>query len=361
MEKFWKDVSANELKECFDILNTYSLIETETYRKFAIALFEVAKRQLGVNNCTLNFVNEMQNNLGVSSSLTNTVTLNLAKMEKQTLFKTVGTIYHELTHLHQERTGFKKEIGTCLPNKFPFDRCVGNENFLPTNILGISTNLFYFTCEHEKQARDVGNECGMEVFKALNELSKKNQTKTGTALFIERCILQTQRRIDKEKADYSFASAQAKAFLASNPNFIQNAFDKIKQEFMADAVRFNPTSKERYQCENRFNYRVGALVLMGCDDYMKAQILSFVSNNFVNKGEIFTSLVSVADSPYSKTTKTDFETLTKFASHVNCSKEALAGYLTNWDKDYVLDAIDNLSKPSEAKPAKPSWRDGFEL
>lgn len=361
MEKFWKKVSPSELQECFNILNTESLIERETYRKFAIALFDVAKRQLGVEDVKLNFVDNMQNNLGVSTTLTNTVTLNLAKMEKQTLFKTVATIYHELTHIHQDRTGFKKEIGTCLPNKFPFARCVGNENFLPTEILGISTSLFYFTCEHEKEARDVGNECGMEVFTALKEIADRSETKGGTARFIDRCILQTQARITKEKSDYGFAYTQARAFLAKNPNFMQTAFDKIKQEFLLDAAKFDRNSKERYQCENRFNYRIGALVLMGCDDKMKAQILSFVSNNFVNRGEIFTSVISVADSPYSRINESDLSFLFKLAGFVNCPKETLANYMTCWDKDYFKNVMSNSSTFETPKPFKPFNNGGKEL
>lgn len=354
MEKIWKDVSASEFKECFDILNTYSLIETETYRKFAIALFEVAKRQLGVNNCTLNFVNEMKNNLGVSSSLNNTVTLNLAKMEKQTLFKTVATIYHELTHLRQDKIETKKTLNMAFKPEFPFIRCIGNEKFLPPEILGTSTEFFYFTCKHEKQARDVGNECAMNLFTALNELAQVNQTKAGTARFIERCILQTQRRIDKEKADYSFASAQAKAFLASNPNFIQNAFAKIKQEFISGASMCDKNSVERQQCERRFNYRLGSLVLMGCDDYMKAQTLSFVSSNFVNKAEVFTSFVSVVDSPYSKTTEKDLSLLFKLAEHNNCTKDNLINYLVSWDKDYLNDF-------AAGKQPNTENNNGFEL
>ena len=361
MERFWKKVSPSELQECFDILNTYSLIEKETYKKFTVALFEVAKRQLGCEDVTLHFVDDMQNNLGVSSSLTNTVTLNLAKMEKQTLFKTVSTIYHELTHLHQERTGFKKEIGTCMPNKFPFERCIGNEKFLPTEILGISTSLFYFTCKHEKEARDAGNECGMEVFTALKEIAERSETKGGTARFIDRCILQTQNRIIKEKADYSFAYTQGRAFIASHPNFMQTAFDKIKKEYLDGARMCAANSKEKYQCENRFNYRIGALVLMGCDDYMKAQILSFVSNNFVNRGEIFTSLVSVIDSPYSRVNESDLSTLFKFAGAVNCSKESLANYLTSWDKNYITGVMNNSSSLNNGRNNTAPTGGGIEL
>ena len=45
MEKIWKEVSQNEYQKCFDILNTQSLIEKETYKNFAIELFEIAKKQ----------------------------------------------------------------------------------------------------------------------------------------------------------------------------------------------------------------------------------------------------------------------------------------------------------------------------
>jgi hypothetical protein len=54
---------------------------------------------------------------------------------------------------------------------------------------------------------------------------------------------------------------------------IQTAFNKIKQEFLVETANCDKNSKQRYMCENRFNYRIGALVLMGCDDKMKAEIL----------------------------------------------------------------------------------------
>ena len=132
MEKIWKKASQSEYEKCFNILNTESLIEKETYVKFATELFEVAKKQLGIKNCKLKFVDNMQNNLGVSSSVDNSITLNLSKMEKQTLFKTTSTIYHELTHIKQFITNTKKRIDFSLPAKFPFIHCYGNENFLPT-------------------------------------------------------------------------------------------------------------------------------------------------------------------------------------------------------------------------------------
>ena len=359
MEKNWKKVSPDELKECFDILNTYSLIERDTYKRFATTLFEVAKKQLGCKDVTLKFVDEMQNNLGVSSSVYNTVTLNLAKMEKQTLFKTVSTIYHELTHIRQDREDYKKEIGTCFPNEFPFIRCIGNERFLPPEILGISTSLFYYTCRHEKEARDVGSECAMEVFTALKELAEKNATKTGTARHIDRCIMQTQNRWDKENADYEFACAQAKTFLNNNPDFLQTTLNKIKQEFLLDVNKFDKNSKERYQIENRFNYRIGTLVLMGCDDKIKAQILHFVSNNFVNRGEIFTSFITVVDSPYSKVNESDLSLLFRLADCVNCPKETLANLLTSWDKKYITSVMDASTSFKNASATK--GKSGYEL
>ncbi|MBO5884496.1 MAG: hypothetical protein J6Q51_01725, partial [Clostridia bacterium] len=147
MEKIWKPATISEYKRCFDILNTQSLIETETYKNFAIELFEIAKRQLGCTDCKLKFINDERNNLGFASTMDNSVTLNLNKMEKQTLYKTVSTIYHELTHIRQGRVDEKKKINQQTPAKFPFLRCYGDERFLPAEILGINPFLFYYTCQ----------------------------------------------------------------------------------------------------------------------------------------------------------------------------------------------------------------------
>ena len=344
MEKIWKEVSQNEYQKCFDILNTQSLIEKETYKNFAIELFEIAKKQLGCPNCKLKFVDNMQNNLGVASVVDNSVTLNLSKMEKQTLYKTVSTIYHELTHLRQDLLDDKKQPDTIKVAQFPFVRCVANEAFLPAEMLGINPFMFYYTCKHEKQARDVGSECAMELFVALNEMAKTKQTRTGAQRLIERCINQVQMRWDKENADYKFAASQIEMFLKQHPNFVQDTLNKIKQEFLLDAGKFGIASNERRKCESRFNARVGALVLMGCDENIKKQILDFVSANFVNSGEIFTTLVSIADSPYSKTTKNDLTTLFKMAQQVGCPKETLLSLLVSWEKAQVEQIVYGTQK-----------------
>ena len=274
MEKFWKNASQNEYKKCFDILNTESLIERETYIHFATELFEIAKKQLGCSDTTLRFVASDKNDLGFASIVNNTVTLNINKMEKQTLYKTVSTIYHELTHIRQDKYDSKKEINTVYPAEFPFVRCYGNENFLPPEILGISPFLFYYTCQHEKQARDVGSECAMELFVALKEIAQNNPTKTGTARHIDRCIQQVQTRWDRENNDNQRATTQIKEFLKQNPNFVVKAFEKIKQEFINDANKYPIFTKERNGLESRFNARIGVLVLLGCDENLKKDILN---------------------------------------------------------------------------------------
>lgn len=333
----------SEYQKCFDILNTQSLIERETYKNFADELFEIAKKQLGCFDTKLKFVDELQNNLGFASIVDNSVTLNLSKMEKHTLYKTVSTIYHELTHISQDRTDLKKKIDTVLPAEFPFVRFVGNDKFLPAEILGISPFLFYYTCKHEKQARDAGSKYAMDLFAALKDIAQTSQTKNGTIRLIERCIQQVQTRWDKENADNEFATLQIKMFLKQNPNFVKDAFEKIKQEFCSDIVKYGIYSRERLQCENRFNFRVGALVLLGCDESLKKEILDFATTNFVNKNEVFTLLISVIDSPYSKTTKNELGLLFQLAKQVGCSKDTLLNLLTSWDKNYVNQVINDLS------------------
>lgn len=341
MERIWEKASQSEYEKCFNILNTESLIEKETYVKFATELFEIAKKQLNITNCNLKFIDNMGNSLGVSSIVNRSVTLNLSKMEKQTLFKTVSTIYHELTHIHQDTTKYKKKIETVLPAKFPFINCSGNENFLPTNMLGISPFLFYYTCQVEKQARDVGSECAMDLFLELKKIAETKSVRNGTKLLIDRCINQVQLRWNTENKNNELATMQINEFLKLNPNFRQNAFNKIKQEFLNDANKYGITTKERMQYENRFICRIGILVLMGCDDNLKNQILSFVSSNFISKGEIFNALITVIDSPYSKTTKNDLISLFKFAEQNNFPKDIMLNYLTNWDRNYIYEVIQN--------------------
>lgn len=360
MEKIWKKVSQNEYENCFDILNTNSLIERDTYQKFAIELFEIAKKQLGCTDCKLRFINDERNNLGFASVPNRTVTLNLNKMEKQTLYKTVSTIYHELTHIRQDKFDEKKTVDTVIPAEFPFVHCQADERFLPREILGISPFLFYYTCQHEKQARDIGNECAMELFVALKEISETKQTRTGTARFIDRCINQVQMRWNKENSDNKIATAQIQEFLKQNPNFVQDALDKIKQEFYTDATRYGITPQERAAFENRFMCRVGSLVLLGCDESVKNQILDFVANNFVNQGEIFNTLVSVVDSPYSKTSQEELSLLFKYAGQVNCPKDTLLNLLISWDKNYV-NAVVNGSSAQGKNPNNPNISNGVEF
>ena len=342
MEKIWKKAEQNEYQKCFDILNSESLIERETYKKFATELFAIAKKQLDCKDCKLRFIESEKNDLGFASVLNNSVTLNLNKMEKHTLYKTVSTIYHELTHIRQDTTENKKKLETFVPAEFPFIRCSGNEKFLPANLLGISPFLFYYTCQHEKQARDVGSECAMELFVELKNIAHTKPAKNGTIRLIERCINQIQLRWDKENENNNLATAQINAFFNQNPNFLQDAFNKIKQEFVFAAIKYNARSKERAQIENRFNCRVGSLVLMGCDNNLKKQILDFVASNFVNKGEIFNTLISVVDSPYSITTANEINLLIKFAEINNCPKETLLNFLVSWDKNYMNKIINNL-------------------
>lgn len=357
MEKFWKKPLLSEYQECFDILNTESLIERETYKKFAIALFEIAKNQLDCKDCKLVFVDNLQNNLGFASSVNNTVTLNLAKMEKQTLYKTVSTIYHELTHLHQDKSDNKKEIDTSYSAEFPFQRYVVNDKFLPAELLGINPFLFYYTAQHEKEARDVGSECAMELFNALKEISQTKFTKGGTSRLIDRCIFQTQTRWDKENADYDYAATQIKAFIKQNPNFVHDTYKKIEREFINDVNRFGVTPNERLQYEKRYNLRIGALVLLGCDDKLKSQILNFISSNFTYRSEMFTTLVSITDSPYSTVSKNDFSVLFKFAEQINCPKDALLNLLVSWDKDYVNNVLNGTTLQSRKPNNLSSFKD----
>ena len=43
MERYWKKQPTMVYKKCFDILNTQSLIEKQTYINFLTELFEIAK------------------------------------------------------------------------------------------------------------------------------------------------------------------------------------------------------------------------------------------------------------------------------------------------------------------------------
>ena len=118
MEKIWNKATLNDYQKCFDILNTQSHMEKETFKNFAIELFEVAKKQFDCPDCKLKFIDDEKNNLGFASIMDNSVTLNLRKMDKNTLFKTVSTIYHELTHIYQDKNNDKKRIETSKSQSF---------------------------------------------------------------------------------------------------------------------------------------------------------------------------------------------------------------------------------------------------
>ena len=331
----WNKALKSDYKKCFDILNSNSISERDTYVKLSIELFEIAKKQLGITNAKLKFVETMGNSLGVSTVLDHSVTLNLEKMEKQNFHKIVSTIYHELTHLRQEKTEAKKEIDKTVPAEFPVVHAYGNENFLPKEILGISPFLFYYTCKHEKEARDNGSACATDFFRELKNLSASQPTKSDTSSFIEECFAQVRNRWSEENFNNMRATIEVGAFIKKNPNFTHDAFEKIKQEFNRDQSYLPLMSKERNQLEDRFVRRIGSLVLLGCDDNLKNDVLSFASNNFCNVGNIFNTMISVIDSPYSKVSKDDFNLLFQYAEKVNCPKDLLFNYLTSWDKNYI--------------------------
>ena len=337
-------------KKCFDILNTQSLIEKQTYINFLTELFEIAKVQMGCPECKLVFFDSDKNDLGYASQDHLTVNINLQKIEKQNLYKLVSTIYHELEHFHARKVETKKQLGVERVAKFPYFQAARGSHLLPTEILGIDTYLFYYTSIHEKDARDVGNECAMEVFEALKQISETEKTATGTARHIDRTIMFLQRVKNEEQRNYNFACAEINKFFAQNPNFYKSALNKIFAEFLEKAKHCQPFSQERKKLEEMFNIRMGALVFLGCDDQSKKQILDFASRNFVFKGNVINALILLIDAPYSKTTKQDFKLLFDYARQCNCLNNQLLGCLTNWDVQDVYDIVreymveNNLSK-----------------
>ena len=326
-------------KKCFDILNKQSLIEKQTYVNFLTELFEIAKVQMGCPECKLVFFDSDRNDLGYASQDHLTVNLNLQKIEKQNLYKSVSTIFHELEHLHAAKVEQKKKLGVAKPAVFPYLQAARGNGLLPTEILGIDTYLFYYTSTHEKNARDVGNECAMEVFEALRQISETERTATGTARHIDRTIMFLQRVKNEEQRNYNFACAEIKKFFAQNPNFYQSALQKIFAEFSEKTKQCQPFSQQRKQLEEIFNLRMGSLVFLGCDDQSKKQILDFARKNFVFKANVINTLILLVDAPYSKTTKQDFKILFDYARQCNCLNNELLGCLTNWDKQDVYDIL----------------------
>ena len=339
MEKYWKKQPTAVYKKCFDILNKQSLIETQTYVNFLTELFEIAKVQMGCPECKLVFFDSDKNDLGYASQDHLTVNINLQKIEKQNLYKLVSTIYHELEHFHERKVEDKKQLGVAQPAVFPYFQAARGQSLLPTEILGIDTYLLYYTSTHEKQARDVGNECAMEVFEALKQISESERTATGTARHIDRTIMMLQRTKQEEQKNYNFACAEIKKFFAQNPNFYKNALQKIFAEFLEKSKFYQPFSKERKQLEEITNLRIGALIFLGCDDESKKQIINFTTRNFVFKANVINSLVLVIDSPYSKTTKYDFKLLFDYARQCNCLNNQLLGCFTNWEQQDVYDIL----------------------
>lgn len=343
MDKFWNNASKEEYEKCFDILNNGDAFSNDTYKKFIIELFDIAKKQFGCEDCKLVLADNLGTDLGVSSATNKTITLNFNLLEQLTFYRMVVTLYHELTHIYQDKVSEKKEIGTALPNEFPFIHCVGNEKLMPKEILGITPFFFYYTSRKEKQARDVGSECATELFTTLKNMVQTKQARPGTRRVIDRAIMQIKLKWDEEKAKNNIATAKIKEYFEQNPNYMQDVFEKIKREFINDVQKGGITPKERYEYESRCIYRIGSLVLLGCDDNMKSQILNFVTSNFVNRSEIFNAFIVVVDSPYSKISKNDLVSLFKLANVNNCSKDTLLNLLTSWDKNYLNKVINDMS------------------
>lgn len=231
MEKYWKKQPTAVYKKCFDILNKQSLIETQTYVNFLTELFEIAKVQMGCPECKLVFFDSDKNDLGYASQDHLTVNINLQKIEKQNLYKLVSTIYHELEHFHERKVEDKKQLGVAQPAVFPYFQAARGQSLLPTEILGIDTYLLYYTSTHEKQARDVGNECAMEVFEALKQISESERTATGTARHIDRTIMMLQRTKQEEQKTIILLVQRLKSFLHKIQISIKMHFKKYLQSF----------------------------------------------------------------------------------------------------------------------------------
>ena len=251
----------------------------------------------------------------------------------------MSTIYHELEHFHERKVEAKKQLGVAKPAVFPYFQAARGKGLLPTEILGIDTYLFYYTSKHEKQARDVGSQCALEVFEALKQISETERTLTGTSRHIDRTIMMLQRTQQEEQNNYNFACAEINKFFAQNPNFYQTALKRAFAEFSEKAKSCQPFSQERKQLEEVLNLRIGSLIFLGCDEESKKQIINFAAKNYVFKANVINSLILVIDSPYSKTTKQDFKLLFDYARQCNCLNNQLLGCLINWNQQDVYDIL----------------------
>ena len=95
MSDFCKQIPMQEYQKCFDILNSGKINRPETYRQFLVSVFEVAKNQMGCQDCGFEFSRQERESFGKASELENIIRLNLVNTSPRYICQNVSTIYHE--------------------------------------------------------------------------------------------------------------------------------------------------------------------------------------------------------------------------------------------------------------------------
>ena len=77
MSDFCKRIPMQEYQKCFDILNSGKFKKQETYRQFLVSVFEVAKKQMGCEDCGIEFAMLEKDSYGKASDIENMIRLNI--------------------------------------------------------------------------------------------------------------------------------------------------------------------------------------------------------------------------------------------------------------------------------------------
>lgn len=330
-----KRLPISEYQKCFDMLNGGKLNNPETYRQFLVSVFEVAKIQMGCEDCQIEFCKFEKENYGRASEMENIVKINLLNAKPRLICQNISTIYHELVHIQQHKSKGKKQLGYAKSVTLPFEESI-HPYILDEKMLGVHPFLVYFCSNAEKQARDVGYYEAARFFENMDKLSACCKAKGKTQKVIQKSKKFFEDKFAYEQIHYKIACDAVESFVKDNPDFVKKALDNVFADFCVESSKVGVYNFDRMQQEMLVVSRIDSLVELGCDDECKNKIIEFLTTELVFKKYILLGLLHVVDSPYAKITKQDFELVFDYAMDSGDFNKDLVDCFQNWKKEDVI-------------------------
>ena len=335
MTYFGKQLTTQDYQKCFDILNSGKLNNTETYKQFLVSVFEVAKVQMGCEDCGLEFGRYEKDNYGRAAEAENVIKINLLNAKPRYICQNISTIYHELVHMCQYKEKGKKQLGFAKSPTLPFEQSI-HPYILNKDLLGVHPFLVYYCSNIEKQARDIGYYEAGRFFENMDKLSTSKKTRSKVQKVIQKSKKYFEKKYEYEQLHYKIAYDAIAEFVNNNPDFVSKALDNVFAEFRVEAHKVGAYSFDRINLEELAVSRINALVNLGCNDECKNKIIEFLTTEVLFKKYIVLGLLYVVDSPYSKITMQDFEIVFECAIDSGDFDKSFADCFQNWKKQDIL-------------------------